>query len=293
MKKPFVLALILMLNASAANSQEAFRHLSVGLDVATTGIGLELAMPVISDHLVLAAGYNFGNFNFNLNENTTLDMTDFSGNINQYVDKANQYLSQIPGESAKLTQLPNSTRIQGNGKVRLGTIKAILEYYPSKKSNFHINAGVYFGNNDIFSGDAKLTDYWNVYSADIATAKAMAEKHPEFKSQVGNIPELKATVSGRTFEIKDPGNINLGLEVAKVRPYLGIGFGRSIPQTHFGFQFDLGAIYTGKMHIISANEVGGTSSITINDKEVEKYMKMVEKICIYPQMSFRLIYRFF
>lgn len=293
MKKLFVFAYALLLGSGVASSQEAFKHLSVGLEAATTGAGLELALPVVSDHLVFAAGYNFGNIALNTLSNTTLNLAELSNNVNKYINDANDYLSEIPGESARLTPIPASTNISGSGAIRLGTFKAILEYYPAKASNFHINAGVYIGNADIFSADARCSELWDIYNSDYSKSEKLAATYPEFKKALGKIPELKASINGRTFQIKEPGNINLGLQVSKVRPYLGLGFGRSIPDTHFGFQFDLGVIYTGKWTITSTNEVSGTSEVIIKNDDLQRIMELVDKICIYPQLSFRLIYRIF
>lgn len=291
MKKLFLIASALLIFAQAANAQESFKHLSLGLDVATTGIGLQVAVPVVTDHLVLTAGYNYANFSTK-QKNNVLEMTDVSSTINQYVNKANTYLGQIPGETRRLDQVPNSANTNWDAKLKMGTFKAILEYYPTKKSSFHINAGIYVGGNNIINANASMPEYWNTYNKDVTVAKNVAADHPEYSSVIGQIPELKATINNRTFEIKD-GTLNLGLNEAKVRPYLGFGFGRSFPKSHFGFQFDCGAMYTGKLKIVSTNEVGGTSSIIINDEDIKKVINTIEKICIYPQMSFRLIYKIF
>ena len=292
MKKLFFFASVLLLSAGVSHSQEAFKHLSIGLEAATTGAGIELALPIVSDHLVFTAGYNFGNVKATASSNT-LDISDLSHKINQYIEDANHYLSLIPGESNRLTPLPRTTNVDGKGAINLGTFKAVIEYYPAKKSNFHINAGVYIGNADVLTLDASCHDFWNAYSENRSIATEMMSTYPEFASYVGQIPELKTTINGRTLQIKEPGNINLGLKVAKVRPYLGLGFGRSIPDTHFGFQFDLGVIYTGKWVISSANEVGRSNENSINNDDIQKIIDLANKICIYPQLSFRLIYRIF
>lgn len=292
MKKTIFFAIALVLSAGTANSQEAFKHLSVGLDLATTGVGLELSLPVVTDHLVLKAGYNFGNFNLSLGNNS-LNFPELSDKVNQYVDKANNYLAQIPEESSRLTRMPSPMKLDISGKSKLGSGKIVLEFYPSKKSSFHINAGVYIGNPEVLSADGKCPEFWNAYSTNLATATKRSAADPEFASKVGSIPELKATINGRTIQLTAPGNLNLGINVVAARPYLGLGFGRSIPKTRCGFQFDLGAIYMGKLSVTSANEVGGTSSVIIQDNDIQKVLDTVGKIRVYPQLSFRFIYRLF
>ncbi len=292
MKKSIFFSTLLLVSAGTANSQEAFKHLSMGLDLATTGIGLELSLPVVTNHLVLKAGYNHSGFKFSMGSNA-LNFSGLSEEVNQYVDKANSYLEQIPEESSRLTGIPSSLEFNADGKIRLGTGKIILEYYPSKKSSFHINAGVYVGNPNIFSVDGGCPGLWNAYSTNLVTSKRMAELYPEFSSKVGTLPELKTTVNGRTFQLKEPGNVNVGLKAAAMRPYLGLGFGRSIPKTRCGFQFDFGVIYIGKLSVTSANEVSRASSVATQDNDVQKVLDTIGKICVYPQLSFRFICRLF
>lgn len=293
MKKTVLFVFALVLSAGVANSQEAFKHLSMGLDLATTGIGLELSLPVLTDHLVLKAGYNYANLKFSTGSGS-MNFPELNETVNQYIDKANTFLAQIPEESSRLTRMPSSVNVNADGKIKLGTGKMILEYYPSKKSSFHINAGVYVGNPDILSIDGSCPEFWNAYSANLTTAKRMAELHPEFKSKVGSIPDLKATINGRTLQLTEPGNVNLGLKSVVARPYFGLGFGRSVPKTRCGFQFDFGAIYMGKLSVTSANEVGGTSSVTIQNADVQKVLDTLGKIHVfYPQLSFRFICRLF
>lgn len=292
MKKTIFFAIALVLSVGTANSQEAFKHLSVGLGLTTTGVGLELSLPVVSDHLVLKAGYDFGNFSIP-EGSYSLSLPGLSENVNQYVAQANDILARIPEESSRLTQMPSSMKLDAGGKINLGTGKIVMEYYPSKKSGFHINAGVYIGNADLISIDGSCPEFWNVYSTNLSTVKRLIDAYPEFASKVSDLPELKATVNGRTFQLKEPGSVNLGLKAAVARPYLGLGFGRSIPKTRCGFQFDLGAIYMGKLSVTSANEVGGTSSVIIQDNDIQKVLDTVGKIRVYPQLSFRFIYRLF
>lgn len=293
MRKFFAMLSASLLLAGSAQAQEAFKHLSAGLDLATTGIGLELALPIVTDHLVITAGYNYANYSASIRPEKGLQMTSFSDQVNQYVDKANDCLARIPGESARLIKLSDVLKVEGDGALRFGTAKAVLEYYPSAKSGFHINAGVYVGRPDFLQADFGLADYWDVYSIDVAVAKEMELKYPEISDYLGEIPELKATIRGRTFQITEPGDVNLGLKAVKVRPYFGLGFGRSIPRTRCGFQFDLGAIYWGRLSITSANEVGGSSEITISNDTVDEILDTVDKIRVYPQMSFRFICRLF
>ena len=84
-------------------------------------------------------------------------------------------------------------------------------------------------------------------------------------------------------------------KVAKVRPYLGLGFGRSMPNKHLGFQFDLGLWYHGKVSLSSANQVEfnpDAPDLTPKMPGLEKD-KVEKMLMFYPHVAFRLIYKIF
>ena len=283
MKKLLVIVAVLSISAGVVNAQEAFKHLSVGLEVGTTGAGVELALPVVTDHLVLKAGYNFPNIN--AKTTTNVSISNFSSDINEFVGAANDLLAEL-GESDRLVTLPNSTTVDVKGTVNFGAFKAMLEYYPSKNSGFHITAGLYAGSKDnLISAEFDCSEIWNIYQTDLAIVNKYASELEE--AEVGDIPDPKFSLNGKSYQLSS--TLNAGIKVAKLRPYLGIGFGRSIPETHFGFQFDLGVWYHGKPEISSANEIKYDPSYA----EFNADLSTLEKIVVYPQLSFRLIYRIF
>ncbi|MBU3661728.1 MAG: hypothetical protein FGM41_00820 [Bacteroidetes bacterium] len=47
---------------------------------------------------------------------------------------------------------------------------------------------------------------------------------------------------------EEVGTLTFGLK-AKASPYIGIGFGRAIPKTRFGFTFEVGSFYTGAQDV--------------------------------------------
>ena len=44
--------------AQSYNKMEAFHNVGVGIEAGLMGAGIEVSMPVVSDHLVLVLGYN-------------------------------------------------------------------------------------------------------------------------------------------------------------------------------------------------------------------------------------------
>ena len=59
MKSKLVAALAFLLAAPfIGRAQQAFENLSLGIELGTVGVGVELAVPVVTGHVVVKAGFN-------------------------------------------------------------------------------------------------------------------------------------------------------------------------------------------------------------------------------------------
>lgn len=287
MKKLFV-AVVLMLGVWAANGQEAFKHLSLGLEVGLTGPGLQIAVPVVSDHLVLVAGYNFPNIKVGVNPN--VDISAFSNEMNSYINRAQPVISAVdPGET--LQKMPGSTKVHTDATANFSAFKAMLEYYPTVKSSFHITAGVFLaGSENLMSATLSADEIWGIYQYDSEIVNSPGIRQALIAAGVeGSMPEARFAADGHSYKIND-GTLDAGFKVSKVRPYLGIGFGRTFPrQNHFAFQFDLGALYCGKLSATSKNEV----AFSPEDPSLKVDMSKLTSCPVMPNIQFRLIYKIF
>ena len=294
MKKTIVTIVAALAVCAGASAQEAFKHLSVGLEIGTTGAGIQLALPVVSNHLVFTAGYKFPSVSISMT--TTYPMDE----INSAIDEVNQSLSQA-GLPDRISTRFNAAEVTAKAKLNFGAVTTMLEYYPSVKSSFHIVAGLYIGTGDFLSAEG-MTDktVWaNLKSveSEVNALKAKYSDIPEIQSLDGNlIDKAKATVNDQTVQLIEKngaGYLDLQLLMPTVRPYLGVGFGRSIPDSHFGVQCDLGVWYHGKLGLTS-KECGvayDASAEVVSG--IDDVMQVVEKIPVYPQISVRLVYRIF
>ena len=313
MKKIFTLISVAILSISTAFAQEAFKHLGASLEVGTTGVGVNLSYPVITDRLVVTVGYNFPKFpissGFDLNSGAiSSQMNQAIGkieNYNNFIDKnpeKAQYLSlsKIPTDNLKKSIDKVSTDI--DAKVNFGNFKAFVEYYPTTKSYFHFTAGVLIGSGhwmDI-SGEAD-PKVWAAYK-DVVHAhdqlQRVVDAHPELKGEVTTIPSVKEaakiTVNSESFAV-DPetGKVDVSLSVRKVKTYLGIGFGSSCPtKRNFGFQMEIGAYYQGKPTLESASKVAYDANAYSN-KTVDDIVETLVYLRWYPQLTFRFTGKIF
>jgi hypothetical protein len=83
------------------------------------------------------------------------------------------------------------------------------------------------------------------------------------------------------------GKVEASLKVNPVKPYLGLGFGRSVPRSNVGFKCELGAIYQGTPHIkaVTGKLVEGQTDETLND-----FNKFLKDFTVYPVLKLQVIF---
>ena len=318
MKKLFALICIALLGVGTTNAQEAFKHLGASLEVGSTGIGVNLSYPLVSDHLIMTVGYNFPSLT--ISKEFGLNKGSIDGQMNQAIGKLKQYNKMIadhPEAAAQKGYAP-ITGVDGLGEkiasvkelnadvdasINFGNFKVMLEYYPSTNNLFHFTAGLLIGSGSWMDVDGKIDQkVWNDAYRPVIKAHdelmAIINSHPELKDQIGTIPNIKEaakiTIYDETFVI-DPESGKLDAKIAnnKVKPYLGIGFGSSIPtKKRCGFQMEIGAYYQGKPDFESPTKVAYDPSAYSNSM-VDDVVEYFEYLSWYPQITFRFTGRIF
>ncbi len=78
---------------------------------------------------------------------------------------------------------------------------------------------------------------------------------------------------------------------AKLAPFIGMGFGRSVPKNRYGFSFDFGAYYKGK----PTAAIEGTGLLDDNSDNATRLNnnKAFQTYRWYPVATVRLVYRLF
>ena len=87
---------------------------------------------------------------------------------------------------------------------------------------------------------------------------------------------------------EDYGNVGLGFEWSGVAPYLGLGFGRAVPNSRFGFSIEGGSYFsTSPKMTLEATKLLAPKGDQI--EEVEETFKTWKFI---PLVQFRVVYAF-
>lgn len=118
-------------------------------------------------------------------------------------------------------------------EVTLPNFKAMIDYYPMKNGIFCLTGGFYFGNNR-------------------ASTNGLIRNYQELSEQLGENPDLR--YEDIVITPNDDGTFfgELGMGNG-VKPYLGLGLGRTIPRHRVGFKFELGMVYQGEYTLTSPN----------------------------------------
>ncbi|MFA7582120.1 MAG: hypothetical protein WCZ46_01095 [Proteiniphilum sp.] len=118
-------------------------------------------------------------------------------------------------------------------EVTFPNFKALIDYYPMKNGIFCLTGGFYFGNNK-------------------ASTYGLIRDYQELSQQWGENPELR--YEDIVITPNDDGTFfgELGMGNG-VKPYVGLGLGRTIPRNRVGFKFELGMVYQGKYTLTSPN----------------------------------------
>lgn len=294
-----ILLSLIMLPASVL-AQGALSHLGVGLEAGTTGWGVNLSVPLFSNHLYLTAGVNFPNLSVKQDIGFSADEANEKlHEMNQKIDRFNQTF--LNAGLSHVDYLNDKITVDASMKLNMQTYKVLLELYPSSHRVFHFTAGVFIGKDEFLDTWGRIdARSWNTYQQAIATNNRIREIEKSMGVSgyhVDGLEEvLSYNVNSQTFRIdsRSDGSIDAAIELMTVRPYLGIGFGRSVPQRHrVGFQFEMGVWYHGKPKLTSSNEVPYDPSVH-SDVDLDKDITdVVDKLQIYPQITFRLTGRIF
>lgn len=255
MKRMLTLCLALLVAVGAVAQKhemperKAFSNLGVAVSASTTGIGVTLATP-IARHFSLRAGYTFSPYSYDY----TYD--EF--------DPISVYGQSVPVPDLDLT-----------ADLNLNAGHVMVDWVPFKKGK-----GVFFITGGLILGDGKIIKVHGQFD--------MSDPNIKKIKDAGLMHELEFEVGEDIIRVNDDGSADAALKVKGLRPYLGLGWGRSIPKHRLGFRFELGAIFQGTPEVSSSNIVLNTKSDELSD-----FNELLNNLSIYPQLSFQLTYRLF
>lgn len=333
-------------------AQEAFKHVGLSVEAGTTGLGVNLSYPLLTDHIILTLGYNFPVYTITKSaELSTGYVNGKVGQVNSMItdfnNRASSYNQNIPsmtelGLNVSEMQLIDpiepleSMNADLEAKINFGNFKAMLEIYPTKKSYFHFTFGVMVGNGDWMNISAAVDQHtWGTYekalaaseqaantvrtyNANLASNNAIIDQYNTQIDQYNQIPGVTplshiqnlpsvgeqppvddaaaVSLNGQLFVLdkNSGGRLDVALKVKKVKPYIGVGFGSSVPtKRRLGCQMEVGAYYQGKPILESPQENPTFEGAFYRDKLIDEVVKTIVHFQWYPQITLRFTGRLF
>ena len=180
-------------------------------------------------------------------------------------------------------------RVNLNAALKYSHAELLFDFFPSKTGSFHLTAGAWFAFSPLLHAEGKALD------------SSGANAVPQ--SDWGNTTVFEISTNSQGTLVTD---LKFGLNA--VKPYIGLGFGRPVSlERRVGFNFNLGLLYTGGLHLYSYDFTSGNPKpVELNSEWVNKYVQNIDKVGSYieyldlmnkfplwPAMRFSLFIRLF
>ncbi len=273
MKKLILLACMAMsLMVMSAQDSGILSHYSLSVGVGTTGFTADLGT-MLGNHIGLRGGIDYMP---KINYNDELDLSHVFEDY--HIDPNN-----LPG-GVDISDIP--TKVDLRGTLDNFTGHALLDLYPSSTGDFHFTVGAYYADKERVIYACNKEEGALIMVSDFNARRGIFAVVPDSYGLV------TARMGKYDLMPDDNGNANAYVKVNRIRPYAGIGFGRTVPSSHLDCQFDLGAYFWGtpKVH----DGVSG-QQLSAEDAEGEDHgiIKVINKISVFPVLTLRISGRLF
>ena len=234
-----------------------FNHVGLNVGAGTEGISVGLAAPVTS-FFEVEAGVN------------VMPSFKLSGDLD--VDYDYSSLPQVPN-----VQYPTEATIHAEGSFDRTTFNVKANLYPfGGGTKFFIAAGLSIGGEKIAEVNGSCDKL-----------REISQKLPtqELKDQLRQA--VTANLGGYKLELDENYNVQGDIRCKKVRPYLGLGFGRLVPKNRIGCRFELGCQFMGKLKVYQ-NDTEIDINKALEDAGEDDLSKFVKDLKVYPVLKFSL-----
>lgn len=260
MKKLMMVAVILLTSVGSVMAQKEYKrgflnHVGINVGAGTEGISVGLAAPV-TGFFELEAGVN------------VMPSFKLSGDLD--VDVNTSSLPQVP-----TVTYPTSATIHAEGSFDRTTFNVKANLYPfGGGTKFFIAAGLSIGGEKIAEVNGSC-DQLREFSQSLPSQ----ELKDQFRQAVS------ANLAGYNLQFDENYNVQGDIRCKKVRPYLGLGFGRLVPKNRLGMRLELGCQFMDKLKVYQ-NDTEIDINKALVDAGDDDLSKFVKDLKIYPVVKF-------
>lgn len=230
-------------------------HVGINVGAGTEGISVGLAAPV-TGFFELEAGVN------------VMPSFKLSGDLD--VDVNTSSLPQVPN-----VQYPHEATIHAEGSFDRTTFNVKANLYPfGGGTKFFIAAGLSIGGEKIAEVSGSCDEL-----RDFSQKLPTQELKDQFRQAVS------ANLAGYNLQFDENYNVQGDIRCKKVRPYLGLGFGRLVPKNRLGMRLELGCQFMDKLKVYQ-NDTEIDVNKALEDAGEDDLSKFVKDLKIYPVVKF-------
>jgi hypothetical protein len=317
-RKALLLPLALLAAGASAQTpapQQAdrmlFNHLELAVNVGTTGIGIEAAMPVTRWARIRLGGDYMPRIQTSLNFGLDTYTTD--GISTSGFNRMQELMEQISGFKIDQNVKMNCTPVMSNAKL-------LVDLMPLRNKRWHLTLGVYYGSatlgravNDITEMPSLLgvgmynrlyeyvmtTDFFEtpVYNdvyLDPDVAEQLKEKLDKYGRVGVHLGDFKDG-SAYILEPNEEGLLKARVRVNRWKPYFGFGYGSSLKGCpRLRISFDCGVLtYGGTPKVITHDGTDLAGDMSSVRGKVGTYVDFIKTFSVYPVINARFAYTIF
>lgn len=179
-------------------------------------------------------------------------------------------MPQVPN-----VQYPHEATIHAEGSFDRTTFNVKANLYPfGGGTKFFIAAGLSIGGEKIAEVSGSCDEL-----RDFSQKLPTQELKDLFRQAVS------ANLAGYNLQFDENYNVQGDIRCKKVRPYLGLGFGRLVPKNRLGMRLELGCQFMDKLKVYQ-NDTEIDVNKALEDAGEDDLSKFVKDLKIYPVVKF-------
>ncbi len=262
-------------NAQLRDDKNMFNHLSLGLNLGTGGIGFEVGT-VCTPYLGLRAGF----------EAIPSFTVSPKGIANIHVNLPDDY-KNLPTEIKNEYPAQEDMEFDGKGKVTMKNGKFLVDIFPGKNCMFHFTVGFYAGTRQVGNLIASQVEFGAEPNLEVVERYNRDINTPGTMVYGRGLTPIDVNLEDGTPLFYMGNAVPAEIRVNPVKPYFGIGVGRTVPRKRVGVKGELGVMYWGTPRIYN-----GINNIT-ECSEIRDVTKVSNKIPVYPMLKITIFGRIF
>ncbi len=309
----------------SADERNIFNHLDGSITLGTTGIGVDLAMPV-GNIVQVRTGFTF----FPHYEQTM----NFGVQVGDDTDPAvqNEKFNKLSKTLNEMFAFEVDRDVDMKGKPTVKNFKLLVDVFPFRNKHWHVTAGFYWGSSTIataenaaydatslvsvaiynkmyerveasyesykrfLEGDpADLVPYIKVGDQELVASEELYNKFKHYGRMGVHIGDYK---DGTPYIMEPDENnmVSCKIKANSFRPYLGFGYGGRLSKRsdRNWVSFDCGAMFWGGTpKIITHEGVDLARDVTNIGGKVGRYVDFFKAFKVYPVLEVRFTHRIF